>query len=384
MVGSDRAATAAASGRGNVLPHVPKDYRVVLPTLPSGEAMKSAVVLHCDISGRPYRIEHFRDPLKELGIIQEVSAIGAYQMSHVWLLNLRSGDAKKKLLEAGTLMIKDKICLVIDPTRQEVSVKLHWVAFDVTADAIRRTFNEYGDVKEVSTDRWKAAEFECADSLSRVVRLVLRDGVALERIPHQMRLGSGTVLVVVPGRAPLCLRCRNTGHIRRDCRVPRCSECRAFGHENVECTRSYARAIGRSTGDRDELLMDEDEAENAALSSETPAASLQKSGDAGQEEELETLQTPTATVMKEAACDSDAGDAAQCNATAQKPEETEIQGMEVDGNAPKRRHGEQLGTLEERPTAQLEPEWKAAGRKKKRVVSKQRSSSLSCDERPPL
>ncbi|KAH6924179.1 hypothetical protein HPB50_013362 [Hyalomma asiaticum] len=383
MVGSDRAATAAASGRGNALPHVPKDYRVVLPTLPSGEAMKSAVVLHCDISGRPYRIEHFRDPLKELGIIQEVSAIGAYQMSHVWLLNLRSGDAKKKLLEAGTLMIKDKICLVIDPTRQEVSVKLHWVAFDVTADAIRRAFNEYGDVKEVSTDRWKAAGFECADSLSRVVRLVLRDGVTLERIPHQMRLGSGTVLVVVPGRAPLCLRCRYTGHIRRDCRVPRCSECRAFGHENVDCTRSYARAVGRSTGDRDELLMDEDEAENAALSSETPVASLQKSGDAGQEE-VETLQTPTATVMKEAACHSDAGDAAQRNATAQKPEETEIQGMEVDGNAPKRRHGEQLGTQEERAIALLEPEWKAAGRKKKRVVSKQRSSSLSCDERPPL
>ncbi|KAH6941366.1 hypothetical protein HPB50_017105 [Hyalomma asiaticum] len=208
MVPSDRAATAAASGRANALPHVPKDYRVVLPTLPSGEAMKSSVVLHYEISGRPFRIEHFRDPLKGTG---------------------------------------------------------------------RHS----------------------------------RDGVTLERIPHQMRLGSSTVLVVVPGRAPLCLRCRNTGHIRRDCRVPR--------HR----------------------------AENAAVSSETPVASLQKSGDAGQEEEVETLQTPTATVMKEAACDPDAGDAAQCNATAQKPEE--IQWTEVDGNAPKRRHGEQLGTMEERP-----------------------------------
>ncbi|KAH6933252.1 hypothetical protein HPB50_013877 [Hyalomma asiaticum] len=147
----------------------------------------------------------------------------------------------------------------------------------------------------------------------------------LERIPHQMHLGSGTVLVVVPGRAPLCLRCRNTGHIRRDCRVSRCSECRAFGHENVYCTRSYARAVRRSTGDRDELLMDEAEAANAALSSETPVASLQKSGDAGQEEEVETLQTPTATVTKEAACDLDAGDAAQCNATVLKNEEIEIQ-----------------------------------------------------------
>ncbi|KAH8040032.1 hypothetical protein HPB51_009288 [Rhipicephalus microplus] len=54
-----------------------------------------------------------------------------------------------------------------------------------------------------------------------------------------MRLGSGMALVVVPGRAPLCLRCRSTGHIRRDCRVPRCAGCHAFEHDQVDCTRSY-------------------------------------------------------------------------------------------------------------------------------------------------
>ncbi|KAH8031775.1 hypothetical protein HPB51_020846 [Rhipicephalus microplus] len=56
----------------------------------------------------------------------------------------------------------------------------------------------------------------------------------MDRIPHQMRLGSGTALVVVPGKAPLCLRCRNTGHICRDCRVTRCAGCRAFGHGRVD------------------------------------------------------------------------------------------------------------------------------------------------------
>ncbi|KAH6919744.1 hypothetical protein HPB50_029268 [Hyalomma asiaticum] len=87
------------------------------------------------------------------------------------------------------------------------------------------------------------------------------------------------------------------------------SGCEAFGHENSDCTRSYTRAVGRSTeGDFDELLMDDDEAENAVLSPETPVVSLQKSGEEGQEDEVETVQTPTAAGVKEAACDPDACD----------------------------------------------------------------------------
>ncbi|KAH6923786.1 hypothetical protein HPB50_006923 [Hyalomma asiaticum] len=86
-------------------------------------------------------------------------------MSHVRLMNLRSGEAKK-LREAGTLVIKDKSCLVIHPARQEVCIKLHWVAFDVTAAATCRAFNECGVVKEVSTDQWKAATaLDSTDSL---------------------------------------------------------------------------------------------------------------------------------------------------------------------------------------------------------------------------
>ncbi|KAH7986519.1 hypothetical protein HPB51_026651 [Rhipicephalus microplus] len=119
--------------------------------------MRRAVALHCDVSGRPYRIDDFRKPLKDLGVIQQVSGIGAYQMSHVWLLNMKTVEAKKALTDAGVLKVKDRACLVIDPTRQEVKMKLHWLAFDVTKDAIRRAFYEYGDVKRcvlAAVQRW--------------------------------------------------------------------------------------------------------------------------------------------------------------------------------------------------------------------------------------
>ncbi|CAN7982702.1 unnamed protein product, partial [Ixodes hexagonus] len=94
----------------------------------------------------------------------------------------------------------------------------------------------------------------------------LNEGVALESLPHQLRICGGKVLVVVPGRAPICLRCRRTEHIRRDCRVPWCNQCRAFGHEATTCVKTYARATGNNSLETpDDLeLMDEFEAENTA------------------------------------------------------------------------------------------------------------------------
>lgn len=77
----------------------------------------------------------------------------------------------------------------------------------------------------------------------------------------------------------MCLRCQRAGHIRRECRVPRCSECHAFGHEQADCTRSYARAVGRGLeGDNSDLVMDEEEAEGAAAPTtpEPPNANLEE------------------------------------------------------------------------------------------------------------
>ncbi|KAH7948917.1 hypothetical protein HPB49_003433 [Dermacentor silvarum] len=43
------------------------------PSLNEGEAFKRAVMLYCDISGRQYRIEDFRKPLQDAGVIKDVA-----------------------------------------------------------------------------------------------------------------------------------------------------------------------------------------------------------------------------------------------------------------------------------------------------------------------
>ncbi|KAH8019593.1 hypothetical protein HPB51_020292 [Rhipicephalus microplus] len=179
---------------------------------------------------------------------------------------MKTKQAKKELTDAAVLNVKDWVCLVIDPMRQEIKMKLHWLAFNVTKDAIRCAFYEYGDVKEVTDDRWRVEDFEGVELTTRVIGMQLRDGVSVDQLPHQMCIGSSMALVVVPGRPPLCLRCQNTGHMRCDCKVPRWSKCHSFGHEQNECNRSYARAAGRrSENEQSELLMDEEESEQASL-----------------------------------------------------------------------------------------------------------------------
>ncbi|KAH7944746.1 hypothetical protein HPB51_028537 [Rhipicephalus microplus] len=125
MAGSSRAVTVADAGLGCSCTSLPKHCRLILPPLPSGERLRRTLILHCDIAARPYGINDFREPPKELGIIQEESGIGAYQMSHVWILDMKTDEAKKTLLNAGLLSVKDRPCIVVDPERQEVRLILH-------------------------------------------------------------------------------------------------------------------------------------------------------------------------------------------------------------------------------------------------------------------
>ncbi|KAH9379945.1 hypothetical protein HPB48_017025 [Haemaphysalis longicornis] len=127
---------------------------------------------------------------------------------------------------------------------------------------------DYGDVKDVRQDPWGASGFEtAAESTTRLVRMTLRDGLTPDDLPHILKFYGGSVLVVVPGRAPQCLRCCQRGHIRRDCRTPRSFMCKAFGQLGQDCVPTYAKVIGRAgEPDVSPHIMDEEDAEAAAAS----------------------------------------------------------------------------------------------------------------------
>ncbi|KAH7963757.1 hypothetical protein HPB52_022721 [Rhipicephalus sanguineus] len=166
-------------------------------------------------------------------------------------------------------------------------------------------------LKDVRLDEWHVPGFECAESTTRVVRMVLKEGVTVEELPHLFKFYGGSVLVVVPGRAPTCLRCRRRGHIRRDCQTPRCTGCRAFGHVREDCARTYASVIGASPAveDSHEHIMDADEAESTAPTKDEvsphrePGGHLECAGKSPGEPEATDKKMTQGTVEEQERCD---------------------------------------------------------------------------------
>lgn len=78
------------------------------------------------------------------------------------------------------------------------------------------------------------------ESTTRIARLTFKNGVGVEQLPHQHNIWGGTALDVLPGRAPLCLRCKVTKLVQRECCGPRSDACRQFVHLKEDCIRVYA------------------------------------------------------------------------------------------------------------------------------------------------
>lgn len=109
--------------------------------------------------------------------------------------------------------------------------------------------------------------FEGVETATRIIRVQLKEDVTVDQLPQQLRLYGSTALVLVPGRPPLCLRWKKTGHARKDCRVPRCGLCRRFGHIATECVRTYATVLNVPEAEdvMSSHLVDEQEAEGVAM-----------------------------------------------------------------------------------------------------------------------
>ncbi|XP_065310979.2 uncharacterized protein [Dermacentor albipictus] len=260
------AASAAQQGRGTrIFASEDPEYQVLLPQLPTGRIVLNTVFLHADVRARPYRVEHFRDALASLGLLADVIALGAYQMSHVWAVTFKSDEGVKRLSSAKNLKVNEHRCIVVDPANQAVRLKLHWMLHNVSDEDIRTALLPFGKVTDVFHEKWRVQGVQDKASSTRAVSLVLKTGMTIEDLPHQLRVAGEQTLVVVPGRAPLCLKCRNTGHVRRDCRVPRCAVCRRYGHQDTECVKTYSSVAGPALReDVADLLMDEADVDEAS------------------------------------------------------------------------------------------------------------------------
>lgn len=129
-------------------------------------------------------------------------------------------------------------------------------------DFVRRALEPYGKVVEVARDKVLAEFFAGIETKTRLFRMTLNAGMTKESLPHQLKMSGAKVPVLVPGRAPLRLRCKKTVQIRKDCRVPCCLKCNRYGHEASDCVHKYASVTNAEVLEEvSDRIMEAEEAE---------------------------------------------------------------------------------------------------------------------------
>lgn len=148
MISSVGAARTARPSRETNDNRTEKEYRFILPTIPPGTVSFNTLLLHADPAGRPYNADNFGNTLKDIVKKEDVASFGPYQFNHVWAITFHSRLEKEKLLGKNWILVKDRKCMIFDPNKKEVEIKIHWIPTNVADDDISQAFRTFCSVKK--------------------------------------------------------------------------------------------------------------------------------------------------------------------------------------------------------------------------------------------
>ncbi|XP_070389312.1 uncharacterized protein [Dermacentor albipictus] len=94
----------------------------------------------------------------------------------------------KRLSSTKNLKVNEHRCIVVDPANQAVRLKLHWMLHNVSDEDIRTALLPFGKVTDVFHEKWRVQGVQDKASSTRVVSLVLKTGMTIEDLPHQLRV----------------------------------------------------------------------------------------------------------------------------------------------------------------------------------------------------
>ena len=163
--------------------------------------------------------------------------MGPLNRNAEWYITLTTEEAKQQLL-GETVVVSGRRGHFSPAGTQEFRARVHWLPVwmpnSTVVAALRaksvNVLHIYTEKSTVDLSRGKSLK-----GALMTTRSVLIKADSKEVIPHKLFLsdqahgGDFEVLITVAGKAPLCLRCGLTGHIRQDCNSPYCRGCKRFG-----------------------------------------------------------------------------------------------------------------------------------------------------------
>lgn len=183
------------------------------------------------------------------GVIDVSDISDIWKSDFSWNVTVTSPEAAKILCDVDILSYKNIDVRLECFNQQNIKVKVHWLPPYVKDEFLRSYFSRYGLVKSVEREASVISAEATKRSGIRTVTIVTDRDKASE-IPHLHSFDGGiTMLLTIGGRLPLCLRCRNLGHVRKDCPLSkRRDQPLISGPPPASGPRSYSNVVDPSSG----------------------------------------------------------------------------------------------------------------------------------------
>jgi hypothetical protein len=204
--------------------------------------------------GRDYNRGSFAQRVEETCGLDKLEACGPMAAGHIWMLTFSNIDAKERFANAGDFKTREGAeARVSAVKKQRHAVRVHWVPFHVPMKAIVKAFERYPELTVTSASYDKSV-IEGLKHVNSLIRTLWIETENPQSIPHAINWHSdgqtGQALVTMKNRAPVCLRCFEGGHLRKNCPLNvKCRVCFQAGHDDPLCTqtRSWASRTAGTT-----------------------------------------------------------------------------------------------------------------------------------------
>ena len=207
------------------------------------------------------------EALRDRVSVSEIESIGPQQNLFVWYVTFKTPEAQQKVLRQGRLLINHVETTPLSMNLNEVNVRIHWLPYNVHNELLANSLAFYGDVVRIDYER-ETHDKELAHIRTNVRSVVMRfdSQEAFKQLPHLMNVYGKPILLTCKGRPPICLKCKEEGHIRAKCETPYCRICGDFGHAPEDCDtrKTYLKALTQRSREEkvdEEMMLDPEEEE---------------------------------------------------------------------------------------------------------------------------
>ncbi|KAL3865834.1 hypothetical protein ACJMK2_043184, partial [Sinanodonta woodiana] len=97
-----------------------------------------------------------------------------------------------------------------------IDLRIHWLPLYIKDEIIVQVLSPFGKVLDITRQQTILDKDTVTYNGTRLVKFQTTE-FECKDIPHIISLGTCGMLITMKGRPPVCLKCRQLGHLRKDC-----------------------------------------------------------------------------------------------------------------------------------------------------------------------